>query len=293
MNFAASSPATASSTTVSQSRQVVRKWPAKLSLGYQKKTQGTVLAKRRHMGPLCVQKPFYPEGPEVCHTYLLHPPAGIAGGDTLNIDVELKAGSSALITTPAATKFYRANPNSALLNQQIKVESGAHLEWLPQGNIFFDGTEASIHTKIELSAQSRAIAWDSQCLGRPACQETFSTGHYQQRFEIWLENQPLVIDRLGFDAGASIQSQKWGLAGKAVHSILAAYPADPEMLELINIHIDNSKHDSAATLLDGVLLVRCFGDELDSVHRNLIGYWKLIRPGILEREACIPRIWNT
>ena len=37
-------------------------WQALLTLGYAAREQRTVLAHRRHTGPLVVQKPFYPEG---------------------------------------------------------------------------------------------------------------------------------------------------------------------------------------------------------------------------------------
>ncbi len=275
------------------SRQVARHWPAQLSLAYVRNREGTKLARRRHFGPLCVQKPFYPEGPGVCHTYILHPPAGIAGGDALDIDVELDSESEVLITTPAATKFYRANPYPAKLTQQIRVAERASMEWLPQGNIFFDGAEVLLKTIMKLKQDSRLIAWDSQCLGRPACKEIYSSGAYQQRFEVWVDEQPVMIDSLGLSAGSKMQSAQWGLSAKAVNAILVAYPADQALLETINIFIEQNIPGCAATLVDGLLLVRCFGDELDSMHHRLTSLWQLLRPSILGKEPCIPRIWNT
>src|SRR5690349_6561885 len=68
----------------------------------------TRLVERRHTGPLIVQRPFYPEG-DPCHVYLVHPPGGVVGGDELRIEVDVGAAAHALLTTPAATKFYRCD----------------------------------------------------------------------------------------------------------------------------------------------------------------------------------------
>ena len=54
-------------------------WLARLDLEYAVAHARTGLTRRSHSGPLVVQKPLYPEGPEVCHTLILHPPGGIVG----------------------------------------------------------------------------------------------------------------------------------------------------------------------------------------------------------------------
>ena len=84
-----------------------RGWHARLSLGFRHDGIATRLVRRSTLGPLQVQRPFYPGG-GVCHVYLLHPPGGIVGGDRLEIDIEADVETRVLLTTPAAGKFYRS-----------------------------------------------------------------------------------------------------------------------------------------------------------------------------------------
>ena len=87
---------------------VAASWKASLSLGFQNIDGKTILADRRSEGPLVVQKPLYPDGPERCHAIVVHPPGGIAGGDELSLVVKNAENSSALLTTPGAAKWYRS-----------------------------------------------------------------------------------------------------------------------------------------------------------------------------------------
>ena len=108
----------------------------------------TRLVERRHKGPLVVQRPFWPEG-DPCHVYLVHPPGGVVGGDELRIDAQLDPGAHALITTPAATKFYRCEGRISSQAQELRA-AGATLEWLPQENIFYRGADARTATRVHI-----------------------------------------------------------------------------------------------------------------------------------------------
>ena len=169
-------------------------WRATLDLRFQQAGGKTVLASAQHVGPLTVQRPFYPEE-ETCHLYLLHPPGGIVGGDELTISAHLDPGCHTLITMPGASKFYRSSGAQALLRQQLTLAPQATLEWLPQDAIFFPGANARLSTTFHLCASSTLLAWDLLCLGRPVIGETFSHGTLSNRLEVWVDDEPLLVER--------------------------------------------------------------------------------------------------
>ncbi len=80
-------------------------WEATLALGFERVGARSVLARREHRGPLVVQKPLYPEGPDVCQCVIVHPPAGIVGGDRIVLTVSVGRDARAQLTTPGATRW--------------------------------------------------------------------------------------------------------------------------------------------------------------------------------------------
>lgn len=268
-------------------------WLASLQLGFEHRDSRTVLGHRRHIGPLAVQKPFYPEQ-EVCHVYLLHPPGGVVGGDQLSITVDVGEHAHALITTPAAGKFYRSSGAIACLQQDLKVAKQGTLEWLPQETIFFSGCNAKLATKVSLAPGSRFIGWEILCLGRPAAKEKFSNGICNQAFEIWSGEQALMVERMHIEGGGEILSAPWGLSGNTSVGTMVATPADEAMLIAIRQAGLEHEHELfSATLLDKVLICRCLASQAQTVRNMFIKVWQIIRPMLLERPACPPRIWWT
>ncbi len=266
-------------------------WHAELQLRFAVQGDRTVLAHRKHIGPLLVQRPFYPEG-DVCHVYLIHPPGGIAGGDHLQLQAQLQPGAHALITTPAATKFYRAAPGRvSVLRQQVQVTQ-ATLEWLPQETIYFNQAQARTLTRIELDDTSRFIGWEINCYGRRAGDEPFITGLIQQRLELWRNGRPLLLDHLQVAGGSDMQQALWGLQQQGVLGSLLAYPATAADRDALRaLALDAGK--LSVTLVDGVLVCRCLCNDSAEAKQLLLSVWQCLRPRIVQRAAVLPRIWAT
>ncbi len=287
-------------------------WQALLELRFERRAaQGTVLAQARHSGPLRVQKPLHPEGPGICHAVLLHPPGGIAGGDQLKIDVCVAPGAHALLTTPGATRWYKAQGRPAAQHVRLRVEEGATLEWLPQENMLFAGADATMALELELAPGARAIGWDAVVLGRYGAGEQWR-GHgpaaaarliLNNRLShgglpLWLEQGELrstdtLLDSPVAWAGFPIQASLWAVApggdvpwAELNERLATALPWNDELR-------------ACASLLAGrggapsMLLLRVLARRMQAARAVLHEGWRLLRPALLNQEARPPRLWAT
>lgn len=270
-------------------------WVARLELGFRARGTQTILAHRRHIGPLQVQRPFYPDGERACHVYILHPPGGVVGGDSLSISAEVERGAHALLTTPAAGKLYRSDGATAQLTQELKIVDGAWLEWLPQETIAFDGARATSATRVTLTGTAGFIGWEILCLGRPAAGETYTHGEFVQRFEIWRDGAPLWWERNALAGGAPALHAPWGLAGRSVVATLVAVGRVPVVLPALRELLNAEQEDGefSVSQLRDVLVCRYLGNSAEQARAGFIAAWRLLRPALWDIGALPPRIWST
>ena len=270
-----------------------KSWLAHLELKFSGRDDKTVISHRKHHGPLVIQKPFYPEN-DVCHVYLLHPPGGVVGGDQLALDVEVDGQGHALVTTPAASKFYRSAGSVARLTQTLEVNSGSTLEWLPQETILFSGCQVEMKTMVKLEEDASFIGWEILCLGRPAGNELFETGSARQCFEIWRNDKPLILDRARLSGKADVLSARWGMQDYTVSGTMVAVNIDKQMLDHVRESMPVMKQGVISiTLINDVLVCRALSHQAEYVRFAFIDVWKRIRSDLLGRVACEPRIWST
>jgi urease accessory protein len=264
-------------------------WAASLNLRFANRFDKSLLVHRDHKGPLTVQRPFYPEG-NVCHVYLLHPPGGIVGGDELSISITADADSHALITTPAAGKFYRSEGLWANQTVNLTAADNAILEWLPQETIIYEGAHLKSTISIDLAPSARFIGWEILSLGRPASGEGFDYGAVDLHWKIHCEQRPLFLERLRLDAQAF--AARWGLQGISACGTFFAKPASRECLTAIQAMIAETPY-RGVTLIDDILVCRALDSRTDRLRDFFEQVWACVRPEIAQRHVTIPRIWLT
>jgi urease accessory protein len=207
-------------------------WHAQLKLDY-RASQGKTLLDFSHDGPLRILQSLYPEGDTICQNVLVHPPGGVAGGDDLDITINIQAGAHALITTPGATRFYKTSGDAAIQRTTVQMAEGTRLEWLPLENIAYNGCLAENRLQLQLAPTAELIGWDVTALGLPAASQPFERGVFTQHVELqspksvhspWLErgriaadDQRLLQSPLGM-AGYTCLATIFFIAGKSINT---------------------------------------------------------------------------
>jgi urease accessory protein len=277
-------------------------WRASLSLGFRRTERGSRLVRSEHNGPLYVQKPFYPEGPDCAHVYLLHPPGGMVSGDFLAISAHAESHSHALITTPGAGRVYRARSDGLLQQQQVKltIDDDAVLEWMPLETILFPSSRARLQTNVHLGNNSRFIGWDIVSLGLPANEARLDdlgqTTHLKQGLRLYNQGRLIFNERLNLSPEQNSHlNAAAGFRGHPVHGLLVAGPfSAPLPDELMGALQALCENELAGVTLNGeILTVRYLGTCSEKARQLLVEAWSLIRPHLLQRPACAPRIWAT
>jgi len=273
-------------------------WLARLDLDYTLEANRSV-ARYLHQGPLRILQSLYPAGDAVCHNVLVHPPSGLVGGDTLDIQVTVGKGAHGLVTTPGATRFYRSEAGLATQQLHARVETGARLEWLPLEAIAYNQCDALNRAVFELAPGAEMMAWDVTAFGLPASDLPYVQGTFRQHLEIpgvWLERGNLSAD------DTRLMDSPLGLAGQrcmatlvfATGSAIAderierALACARELLEASELRLSAG----ATSPHPQIILLRVLSPVTEPAMQLLRKVWAAWRQEMWDLPGTYPRLWH-
>ena len=272
-------------------------WHARLALHYERQASRT-LARHLHEGPLRILQSLYPEGEAICHNVLVHPPSGLVGGDTLDIDIRVDAGAHGLVTTPGATRFYRTEGEAAVQQTCVRVAQDARLEWLPMEALCYSGCRAENRLVLELEPGAQVMGWDVTALGLPEAGQPFVSGSLLQHLEVaggWLERGRIdASDRHLMDGPLGLAGQRCMatlfLADGAPMPTARRERALDLAREVIEAH--PLRAQAGATAPDArVVAVRVLAPLVEPAMHLLKAIRNAWRPALWDLEPNPPRTW--
>jgi urease accessory protein len=219
---------------------------------------------------------------------LVNVAGGLAGGDSLQVAIDLGAGARFTATTPAAEKIYRT------LGPETEIASSLHLgassvcEWLPQETILFDGAQLSRRMAVDLASDATLLAAEMLVLGRAARGERFTRGGVHDRWRIRRDGRLIWADAFRLaDPGAATSRFVLDGAG-AVATLLLASPEAATHRDGLRDLTDGR----AGIVAPGLLLARWMG-EAGAVRAGVAAALVALRRAALSLPPRLPRLWRT
>jgi urease accessory protein len=235
-------------------------------------------------GSLRVRFPS-PEG-EGLSAMLVNTAGGIAGGDRFDIAISMGEGAGLTLTTAAAEKIYRVPAEAAELNVALNVAAGAHLAWLPQETILFDGAKILRKIDIDLAEGASLLLCEIVVFGRKAMGETMRQGSFVDRWRVRRDGRLVFAEtvRLEGDIGAKLAQPAIANGAAAIATALF-FPGDEALLERIRELADGFGGEVGLSSWNGFAMARFCAQDAVRLRADMMA--------VLGRasRAPLPRLW--
>lgn len=215
---------------------------------------------------------------------LVNTSGGLTGGDRLRVEVNLGAGESLTVTTQAAERICRAASDVAKLDQRLRLEAGARLDWLPQETILFNGAALERRLTVDMAEDARFLGLETYVFGRAAHGEVLDQIHLRDRWRITREGRLIHAEAMRIDGMPSTAATLGGL--RAAASLVFVAPLAEDFLDAARAVLPEGIEAGVSTPSPGVLVSRFLAPSSQALRLALIPLLTLLRDGP------VPRVWQ-
>jgi len=264
---------------------------ALLRLGFETRSDRSILAFSERRAPLLVQKALYcDEGmPGLPVVFIITNSGGILQGDRYTMEFAAGPGACGHVTTQAATKLHEMDANYAAQKQSISLEEGAYLEYLPDPVIPFRHSRFHTRTRIRIAPTATLLYSEILMGGRQYYREgelfqfdLFSSTVSAER----LEGTELFVEKFLIEPGRSRPSRLGVMGDFTVFGnvILLTPREHADAIHGRVAAVWNREEQWAAGVSrlpnDAGLIYKVLGKESSTVRTKVREFWSLVRPQV-------------
>jgi urease accessory protein len=251
---------------------------------------GTTRIERHYQrAPLHVYRPIHLDQnlPEMAFVFVQQFGDGYVDGDRCSIDIDCGPDTAVHVTTQAATNVYRAEQNFASQLVNMRVGSGAVLEYLPDAVVPFRGSRFFQRTCLTVASDATAIVGELLLPGRVARGEVHAYELYWAETEARRPDGTLLFADLLLCPTHGDGLRSPGLLGGSdvvatLYVVTEQKPVE-ELVELLRESLaDNAVLAGVSELPNGCgVSVRLLGRTSKTVRAALMHAWQAVRLALL------------
>ena len=221
---------------------------------------------------------------------LLNMAGGLTGGDRFDIDIGLRPGSRATVTTAAAEKIYRSlHGDPAHMQVDAQLDDDSALLWIPQPTILFDRASLERRTNITLAPSATLLAAEILIFGRAAMGEDVLAGDVADHWRVRRGGRLIYADTFRLTGAVAKQLDRRAVTagGRATATVLYVAADAAEKIEAVRgVIADTEEATVGASSWGEILLLRAAAKD----GRTLQGDLKPVLEFL--SGYALPRIWQ-
>ena len=216
---------------------------------------------------------------------LMNTAGGLTGGDHVKWTVAAKPGAKVVLTTPACERVYRSLGSDARVENRLVAHEGAHIDWLPQETILFEGSRLDRRLDVELQEGATLTAVEAVLIGREAMGETAPTARLRDNWRI-RRNGKLIHAEATMLSGDPAERSSLSLLDGAIAFATVLHVAEDAERRLEAVRALLPKTGGASAIGER-LTVRLLARDGLALRRSLSPIIAL-----LSSAGSIPRLWT-
>jgi urease accessory protein len=216
---------------------------------------------------------------------LMNTAGGLTGGDHVRWTATAMPSANLVLTTPACERVYRSVGGDARVENRLVAHEGAHIDWLPQETILFEGSRLDRRLDVDLADGATLTAVEAVLIGREAMGEAAPNARLRDIWRIRRNGRLIHAEATVLSGDATERGGLSLLDGAiAFATVLHIGPDVGRRLEAVRGLLPES---GGASVIGERLTVRLLADSGLALRRALSPIIAL-----LSSAGSLPRLWT-